>query len=118
MKLRKLNINGVGGIKNLELSFRDNVNVICGANGIGKTTILDIIADAFSANVSSKLKRNALCECGKYSIEVCIADEEVIRKEEMVENFQPTADVYRVGWQKYANSVLYFGIDRNINYAN
>ena len=117
MKLRKLNINGVGGIKNLELSFRDNVNVICGANGIGKTTILDIIADAFSANVSSKLKRNALCECGKYNIEVCIADEEVIRKEEMVENFQPIADVYRVGWQKYANSVLYFGIDRNIHYA-
>ena len=46
MKLKKLDINGVGGIKKLELSFRDNVNVICGANGIGKTTILDIIKTA------------------------------------------------------------------------
>ena len=36
MKLRKLDINGVGGIKKLELSFRDNLNVICGENGIGK----------------------------------------------------------------------------------
>lgn len=64
MKLRKLDINGVGGIKSLELSFKDNVNVICGANGIGKTTILDVISDAFSSSVSSKLKRNALCEQG------------------------------------------------------
>ena len=117
MKLRKLDINGVGGIKKLELSFGDNLNVICGANGIGKTTILDIIADAFSSNVSSKLKRNALCEHGKYDIEICLNNDEVVKKEEKVEKFQPDADVYRGGWQKYANSVLYFGIDRNIHYA-
>ena len=117
MKLRKLDINGVGGIKKLELSFRDNLNVICGANGIGKTTILDIIADAFSSNVSSKLKRNALCEHGKYDIDICLNNDEVVKKEEKVEKFQPDADVYRGGWQKYANSVLYFGIDRNIHYA-
>lgn len=117
MKLRKLDIIGVGGIRKLELTFKDNVNVICGANGIGKTTILDIIADAFSSNVSSKLKRNALCECGKYNIEICLNSKEVVKKEEKVEKFDPVADVYRGSWQKYANSVLYFGIDRNIHYA-
>lgn len=117
MKLKKLDIEGVGGIRSLKLSFKDNVNVICGANGIGKTTILDIIADAFSSNVSSKLKRNALCEHGKYNIEICLDSEEVIQKEEKVEKFQPDAEVYRGGWQKYANSVLYFGIDRNIHYS-
>ena len=43
MKLRKLDINGVGGIRSLKLSFEDNVNVMCGANGIGKNTILELL---------------------------------------------------------------------------
>ena len=61
MKIKSLVIDGIGGIQHLELSFIDGVNVICGANGIGKTTILNVIADAFGGNESSKLKRNALC---------------------------------------------------------
>lgn len=31
--------------------------------------------------------------------------------------FQPDAEVYRGGWKNYSNSLLYFGIDRSINYA-
>ena len=95
------------------------MNVICGANGIGKTTILDIISDAFSSNISSKLKRNALCEVGKYNIQLSLNEDgkRVIKnKEEKVEKFQPSTDVYRGGWQKYSNDLLYFGINRNIDY--
>ena len=45
MKIKSLEIDGVGGIGHLEVSFGYGMNVICGANGIGKTTILDIISE-------------------------------------------------------------------------
>lgn len=48
MKIKQIIVSGVGGIKELKLEFDEHFNVICGANGIGKTTILNIIADAFA----------------------------------------------------------------------
>lgn len=47
MKIKLLVIDGIAGIQHLELNFNQSINVICGINGIGKTTILDVIADAF-----------------------------------------------------------------------
>lgn len=120
MIINSLKIDGVGGIKHLELHFNKGMNIICGANGIGKTTILDVISDAFSANISSKLKRNALCEIGKYFIEMSRNEsgKQILEcKEERVEKFQPDAGVFRRGWQMYSSDLLYFGIDRNINYS-
>lgn len=117
MRIKSLVVDGIGGIQHLELQFIDSMNVICGANGIGKTTILDIISDAFSSNISSKLKRNALCEKGSYFISVSDIENQILEKTEDVEKFQPNTEVYRGGWQRYSNNLLYFGIDRNINYT-
>lgn len=117
MRIKSLVVDGIGGIQHLELQFIDSMNVICGANGIGKTTILDIISDAFSSNISSKLKRNALCEKGSYFISVSDIENQILEKTEDVEKFQPNTEVYRGGWQHYSNNLLYFGIDRNINYT-
>ena len=68
MRINNLDIKGIGGIKQLKLNFCNGFNVICGANGIGKTTILNIIADAF-ANGETKLRRNAECDEGQYTIQ-------------------------------------------------
>lgn len=119
MKIKSLVVDGIGGIQHLELSFIDRMNVICGSNGIGKTTILDIISDVFSASIPSKLKRNALCEVGEYSIEIVIdVDEKQVieNKKYKVQVFQPRENEHRGGWSCYANKLLYFGINRNIDY--
>ena len=34
-------------INNLYLSFNEHFNIICGANGVGKSTVLNCINDAF-----------------------------------------------------------------------
>ena len=40
-----------------EQEYITNVTAIVGENGAGKTTILDIISDAFGSSISSKLKK-------------------------------------------------------------
>ncbi|WP_303103992.1 AAA family ATPase [Megamonas funiformis] len=68
MKINSLTIDGIGGIKHLDLKFNDKMNVICGANGIGKSTILNIIADAFNAGISSNLKKMLYLQKGNISL--------------------------------------------------
>lgn len=58
LKISRITIEGIGGITNLDLAFKEGLNLICGANGIGKTTILDCISHAFIQNSTQKLKRN------------------------------------------------------------
>ena len=53
MKIEKVHIKNIKGIKDLELSFKKNnkildVIVLAGVNGSGKTTILDAIKDFFN----------------------------------------------------------------------
>lgn len=67
MKIKRIEISGIGGISELAVDFKENVNIICGVNGIGKTTILKVITDAFLFRIRS-LKRNSLYEKGKYKI--------------------------------------------------
>ena len=120
MKIKSLVIDGIGGIKHLELSFNDHINVICGANGIGKTTILDTISDPFCLGRASHLKRNATCKQGKYSITIEVSDgttKKNVSAEENVDSFSPNEIGYRTHLYKYARHLLSFGINRDINYV-
>ena len=58
MKITKVEITGVGGIRHLSVEPNEAMNIICGPNGIGKTTLLECIAHLFSAGNTNLLKRN------------------------------------------------------------
>ena len=62
--IEKITIQGIGGITNLELPFKNGLNLICGTNGIGKTTILECISHAFIRNTTYKLKKNVNVQKG------------------------------------------------------
>lgn len=47
MKIREISLKNIGNISNLSLSFNEHMNVICGTNGIGKTTILRAVIALF-----------------------------------------------------------------------
>lgn len=57
MKLIDIEINQIGGVNHLLLNFSENMNIICGPNGIGKSTILESISFMFS-RYGSKIKKN------------------------------------------------------------
>lgn len=115
MKIENLKISGVGGIKELDLTFHDGFNVICGANGVGKTTVLDIIADAFTYS-SSNLKRNASSEKGEYTIAFQNVNGEAKTKTLKVLEFVPTKQDTGRNYSIESQYVLLFSINRTLNY--
>lgn len=48
MKIKEITIENICGIKYLDINFNEGLNLICGENGVGKTTILKAIAYQFS----------------------------------------------------------------------
>ncbi|CAI8764289.1 Septu protein PtuA [Pseudomonas sp. IT-P44] len=70
MKIEKITIRDVGGINNLSLPLNPRMNILCGPNGIGKTTILECIAHCFSNGETLILRRNVLAESSEIQAEL------------------------------------------------
>lgn len=74
MYLKKINISGVAGIDKLSIDFNRKMNIVCGPNGIGKTTILECVAQAFSGQQSNILKRRVSSESGEVKAFISVND--------------------------------------------
>ena len=115
MRINKLEISGIGGIKQLTLNFTPQLNVICGANGIGKTTVLKIISDVFSD--SRIVTRNAQCESGRYLIQVEHKHEKYEFKQE-IRKFAPNERQYGPNYSECSKDLLKFNVERNFEYVS
>jgi predicted ATP-binding protein involved in virulence len=92
--VNEIKINGIGGIDKLELKFNKRLNLICGPNGVGKTTILESIAEFFSQGYFNILKRNVNYQQGDckiiYSINQKMFHEETYIKTNYLPTDNPT----------------------------
>ncbi len=116
MKVSSIDIKGIAGIKSLELNFNDGINIICGTNGIGKTTILECIATTFLSG-SISLKRNSQCSKGIVNTYVlCNSIKNNLSYE--TTNFEPITDNthYNTSLLNMSKEVLYLKPHRNISY--
>ena len=117
MKINQLKISGIGGIKELELKFCPGFNVLCGPNGIGKSTILKIIANSF-ASYSTILKRNANYEIGTYSLEYVDVNNKTINRSFTVMEFEPQKQDLNSHVTDETSFVMYFREDRSMEYQS
>ncbi|KAA0794959.1 AAA family ATPase [Bacillus sp. BPN334] len=117
--INDLKISGIGGINHLEIKFNKGLNLICGPNGVGKTTILESIAEVFSDGTSKILKRNANFQEGKCEINYSTKDQENISSTYTLLNFEP---LQSVGWHSetgdLANNLIYFKTERSFSYQS
>ncbi|MBO9700085.1 MAG: ATP-binding protein [Sporocytophaga sp.] len=115
LKITKIKIKGIGPIKNLELTFDGHFNIICGQNGIGKTTILDCLAQSFGVNDTS-IKRTAGKEKGNWSIDVLI-NGSAQNKSFDITSFHPNEKHYQSqGFYQNSNDIIVFKTHRDIPY--
>ncbi|MEZ4805813.1 MAG: AAA family ATPase [Bacteroidia bacterium] len=116
MYINQLIIEGVGGIQYLNLNFNRQMNLICGPNGIGKTTILEVIAHIFSAGSSNILKRNVNAEIGRINAQIINNGEEQI-VEIILETFVPeVATQIHSGLHQLSSGVISLKTNRIFQY--
>ncbi len=117
LRIENIKITGIGPIKDLKLSFDNHFNIICGQNGIGKTTILDCLAQSFGINNTS-VKRTAGLEKGNWNISIMI-NEVKQQKSFDILAFHPTENTYQTqGFYQNAGDIMVFKTHRDIPYAH
>jgi len=116
MKIKNITINAVGGIAAISLPFNDKMNIICGPNGIGKTTILESIAHLFTTGQSTILKRNVKFEASKIEATAEINDQELNTKMEF-DGFSPEKiNSFHSNWHPYSDKLLVLKTNRTFDY--
>ena len=117
LKVNSIDINGIGPIRHLGINFDPHFNVICGVNGVGKTTILDCIAQSFTLNRWG-VRCNAAEQVGSWKLKFDFGDQQnqefnhEMRCKYLNENMSNS-----FGLHKYADSVLVFKVTRSMTYV-
>ena len=66
MKINKLKINAYGKLKEKEIEFKDNINIIYGKNEAGKSTLLNFITNCFYG-ISKNKKGKEMSDVERYT---------------------------------------------------
>ncbi|TPL58824.1 recombinase RecF [Mesorhizobium sp. B2-4-2] len=114
MRVKSIKIKDVGGIRDLSLSFSPGMNILCGPNGVGKTTVLESVAHSFSFQ-SQILKRNALSSEGSVEI-VADIDSAEVPHVITVRDFSPMQTSPVLGLHQNANKLFSLKAERSFSY--
>lgn len=115
MKIKSIDIEGIGGIRNLHIDFDDHMNFICGPNGIGKTTVLECVAHSFSASSTNILKRSASRERGTFTATVEI-DGGNHQSNVQIFDFEPNKNSSINGLHQHAEKLMSLKVTRTFQY--
>jgi len=115
MKVKSIDIDGIGGIDSLHIDFDDHMNFICGPNGIGKTTIIECVAHSFSASSTNILKRNVSSESGSFRATVEINGNNQ-QTNTIISDFSPDKHSNISGLYQNADKLLSLKVNRTFQY--
>jgi predicted ATP-binding protein involved in virulence len=110
LKIQSLSIENIGGTSKADVNFHHKMNVICGPNGVGKTTILDIIVHMSQVIGSDRLKKRVGTSGGKASAKFHSSGSEV-KVEILVNHFEPSSTEHYTNTMISPSDILYL---RNI----
>ncbi|MBD0726140.1 hypothetical protein B6A10_13250 [Flavobacterium sp. L1I52] len=116
IRINNIHIKNIGPLQNLYLEFDNSFNIICGQNGIGKTTILNCLAQTFSGSTTS-IKKNSKAEIGIWETGLVI-DSKEIKHSLKTQSFHPDENKKdKNGLHESSNDVIYFKTQRDIPYV-
>lgn len=117
LRIKEISIQSIGPIMNLNLEFNDGMNIICGANGIGKTTILECIAQSFTYE-GYTLKHNKFSKKGEFEI-VCDNNGKLERLITHIRGTRPyDKEENQFAGNEFSKDVIVFKTNRHLEYIN
>lgn len=119
MKINQLSLSAIGGIKNIKLNFNPKMNIICGPNGVGKSTILDSIASLFAYGASSGLTKHVAFDFGTIAGRLD-HDGSEFQKNIIIKLYNPSSqpEFHWEGKSEHLKYLLYSKTNRIFNYAS
>ena len=119
IQIKQIDIEKIGPINSVHINFNPHFNIICGKNGIGKTTILECIAQSFIQANNQDLKRNAKQEKGSWKISI-VENDNPLEKDFETTILLPSDrnNSRKHGFTHLAKEIIVFKTNRIINYSN
>lgn len=115
MKIKEIHLKGIGGIHDLHINFNDNMNILCGPNSIGKTTVLESVATLFIFG-NPIVKRNVNCDKGEIHAVVDINGMER-SGDIIIEDFIPNSEKSVFSLYEQGSKFLSLKVNRTFSYS-
>lgn len=115
MKIKEIELKNIGCIHHLHLEFNENMNILCGPNGIGKTTIIESVASMFIYGQPS-VKRNVASDIGTLYAKVEV-DGKMEENTIDVKNFNPTDSENANSFSDLASKIISIKVNRIFGYT-
>lgn len=120
MSLRavRIAIENVGCFESIEMQFNRGFNIICGQNGIGKTTILEALSSLYATWHGRSLTRNANASSGKVHFEFLSNESQLHQGEAPVNRWLPEDNTagFSTGLEHLVKEFIYIKASRDILY--
>lgn len=117
VKIQTIELQNVGGIQHLKLeNINSQMNIICGENGVGKTTLIDSIGHIFTNQHTQVLKKNVLSERGIIRANVLDVNDHSISTELSIDKHKPNETCYVYSLAQYSQKLILLKVDRTFNY--
>ena len=115
MKINSIDIKGIGPILDLHLDFDPHFNIICGANGVGKTTVLDCVAQSFAYALN--VRCNAGVKNGGWVLNYDYAEKYCERIERSTNTKYLCDEIKGLPLCKQTDSLIVFKVNRIMSYV-
>ena len=115
MKIKEIELKNIGCIRHLHLDFNENMNILCGPNGVGKTTIIESVASMFIYGHPT-VKRNVAGDIGSLHAKIEV-DGHIKDKTIEIKKFNPLESENANSFSDLTSKIISIKISRNFGYS-
>lgn len=115
MKIKEIELKNIGCIRHLHLDFNENMNILCGPNGVGKTTIIESVASMFIYGHPT-VKRNVAGDIGSLHAKIEV-DGHIKDKTIEIKKFNPLESESTSSFSDLTSKIISIKISRNFGYS-
>lgn len=115
MKIKEIELKNIGCIRHLHIDFNENMNVLCGPNGVGKTTIIESVASMFIFGHPT-VKRNVAGDIGSLHAKIEV-DGHIKDKTIEIKKFNPLESEHTSSFSDLTSKIISIKISRNFGYS-